>query len=318
MKPLLAIAETIRREYQLIVLVSVIVGLGSGLLTTAPGDALQTAANPIMFLMIFSISLSITPRQFIMVIYQPAAVLAGLVFNFLFMPLLCWALARLFVTDSSFYTGILLIGVMPCAGMAAVFTALADGDVPLGLAINALTMVLGPFLIPLEMGLMIQSDLALDSLALFKQLAILLLLPLGLGVGLRWLADRRIDTRPYLPLLPALSGVAATFIRFAVCNRSIPSILERPASILQLTLLVTVIFTIAFLIPNWIGKHFFDEKARIAITFSSGMKNLGIAVGLALTSFPEAVGLPVMLGMIVQILTSSLFYRMILGKSMKT
>jgi nucleotide-binding universal stress UspA family protein len=47
------------------------------------------------------------------------------------------------------------------------------------------------------------------------------------------------------------------------------------------------------------------------VTYSSGMKNLPIAVGLAMASFrgQPLVGLPVALAFILQMLTASLFYR---------
>jgi predicted Na+-dependent transporter len=63
------------------------------------------------------------------------------------------------------------------------------------------------------------------------------------------------------------------------------------------------------LIPHWLGRYFFSWEQRIAVTYSSGMKNLPIAVGLAFASFPPLVGLPVALAFIVQMLVASLFYR---------
>jgi len=86
---LLSFAEFVRRRYQLIILATVIVGLGVGFLTTAPGKALQPGTQTVTFLMILFISFTIAPRQFMAVARQPVAVLVGLALNFLFMPVLC-------------------------------------------------------------------------------------------------------------------------------------------------------------------------------------------------------------------------------------
>ncbi|MBN1667028.1 MAG: bile acid:sodium symporter family protein [Anaerolineales bacterium] len=304
-------AEFIRKNYQTIIISTVIIGLLLGLWTTTPGKVLQGYSKILTFLMILFISLTITPRQFAMVLRQPWAVLAGLVLNFLFMPLVCWALARTLVSDPQLATGIILVGVVPCAGMAAVWTALLKGDVPLGMAINGLTMVLAPFLIPPLMLWLAGSGVKIDPWAMFRQLALILLIPLALGILLRWLADRFWSFEPYQPLLPALSALTAVLLMFAVCNVNVPLITARWSLVPALLGAVILIFPIGFLIPHWLGKFALDWPQRIAVTYSSGMKNLPIAVGLAFSSFSEQplVGLPVALAFILQMLTASTFYR---------
>jgi predicted Na+-dependent transporter len=309
MKQLLSFAEFIRKQYQSIIIGAVALGLLLGMWTSAPGKALQTYSQALTFLMILFISLTITPRQFVLVTRQPLAVFSGLLLNFVFMPLLCWGLARLFVDDAQLAVGVILVGVVPCAGMAAVWTALLKGDVPLGMAINALTMVLAPFLIPPLMVLLAGSSVKINPWGMFQQLAIILLIPLVFGIMLRWLADRFWNPKPYLLLMPALSALTAVLLMFAICNVNVPMIRERWSLVPSLLGAVVLIFPLGFLIPHWLGRYAFNWEQRIAVTYSSGMKNLPIAVGLAFASFPKLVGLPVALAMILQMLTASLFYR---------
>ena len=309
MKQLLAFAEFIRKQYQSIIIGAVVLGLLLGMWTSSPGKALQSYSQALTFLMILFISLTITPHQFALVSRQPLPILAGLLLNFVYMPLVCWVLARLLVNDSQLAVGVILVGVVPCAGMAAVWTALLKGDVPLGMAINALTMVLAPFLIPPLMVLLAGSSVAVNPWGMFQQLAIILLIPLGLGITLRWLADRFMDPKPYLPLMPALSALTAVLLMFAICNVNVSLIQARWSLVPSLLGAVILIFPLGFLIPHWLGHYAFNWEQRIAVTYSSGMKNLPIAVGLAFASFPKLVGLPVALAMILQMLTASLFYR---------
>lgn len=309
MARLLSFAEWVRRHYQAIIIVTVVVGLLLGLWTTVPGRALQPYTQALTFTMILFISLTITPRQFALVTRQPAAVVAGLALNFVYMPLLCWALARLLVRDPQLATGVILVGVVPCAGMAAVWTALLKGDVPMGMAINGLTMVLGPFFIPPLMALLAGSQVAVEPWTMFQQLALVLLLPLALGIAARWWAERRWNTKPYLPLLPALSALTAVLLMFTICNVNVPLIAARWSLVPALLGAVVLIFPLGFLVPHWLGRFAFNWEQRIAVTYSAGMKNLPIAVGLAFASFDRLVGLPVALAFIVQMLTAGLFYR---------
>jgi len=309
-------AEFVRKHYQTIIITTVIAGLLLGLWTTVPGQALQRYSKALTFFMILFISLTITPRQFVLVVRQPAAVAAGLALNFAYMPLLCWALARLLVSDPQLATGIILVGVVPCAGMAAVWTALLKGDVPLGMAINALTMVLAPFLIPPLMVLFAGSSVQVDPWGMFQQLAVILLIPLLLGLIIRWLADRFWNPKPYLPVLPALSALTAVLLMFAICNVNVPLIQARWSVVPSLLGAVVLIFPLGFLVPHWLGRFAFGWPQRIAVTYSSGMKNLPIAVGLAFASFSKLTGLPVALAFIVQMLTASLFYRYLNGQNL--
>jgi predicted Na+-dependent transporter len=154
------------------------------------------------------------------------------------------------------------------------------------MAINALTMVLGPFLIPPSMALLAGADVTISAWGMFQQLAVILLLPLVLGVGLRWLADRRWNTKPLLPLLPALSALTAVLLMFTVTNVNTPLILAGNVLTPGLLIAVILIFPIGFLLPYWAGRYAFAWQQRVAVTYASGMKNLPIAVGLAFTSFP--------------------------------
>jgi predicted Na+-dependent transporter len=312
MKPLLAYVRFIRDNYQSIIIAAVVLGLGLGLWTTAPGKVLQSWSQGLMFLMILCISLTIIPRDLVLVVRQPAVVGAGLALNFLFMPVVCWVLARLLVSDSQLATGVILVGVVPCAGMAAVWTALLKGDVALVMVVESLTMILAPFLIPPLMELLAGSGVQVNALKMFQQLVVILLVPLILGMAGRMLLEKRwTEPRRVMPVFAAFSATVAVLIMFAVCNVNVPLIVARWDLVLPLLPAVALIFPLGFLVPHWVGKPFFNREQGIAVTYSSGMKNLPIAAGLAFTSFSQLAGLPVVLAFIIQMLTASTFYRFV-------
>ena len=152
--------------------------------------------------------------------------------------------------DVSLATGIILVGVVPCAGMAAVWTALLKGDVPLGMAINALTMLLAPFLIPILMVWLANSGVHINAWSMFQNLAIILLIPLAVGVTVRWLADRLWNVMPYLVLLPAFSALTAVLLMFAVCNVNVPLIVARWGMVPSLLGAVVLIFPPGFIVHH--------------------------------------------------------------------
>ena len=314
---LLKYARFVKSNYQVIIVITVIFGLGLGLWTSAPGQWLRQFSQILMFLMIYFMSVTIVGKDFILVAKKPGGTIAGLILNFVVMPLICFALATLFVHQNLLATGVILVGVVPCAGMASVWTGLLEGDVPLALSIDAITMIVAPFLIPYLMLLFAGSYVTIHTLQMFKKLIILLLVPVLCGIGTRYIFDKRLDKKRIkttIPVFPALSATTAVFLMFAICNSAIQMIIKQAEMIPSLLVTVSLIFPIAFAAAYLTSSLFFQKEQGIAVTYSSGMKNLPVAIGIAFTSFPKLVGLPIALSFIFQMLTASTFYRILLSK----
>lgn len=67
---------------------------------------------------------------------------------------------------------------------------------------------------------------------------------------------------------------------FAVCNVNVPLIRASGALVPSLLGAVVLIFPLGFLVLHGLGRYAFGWEQRIAVTYSSGMKDLPIAVGL--------------------------------------
>jgi len=305
-------ARFIREQYQLIIIVTVIGALILGNWSTSAGEFLRAQTSILMFLMIYFMSFTIVPRQFKLIIRKPAGMVMGLGLNFVLMPLICFILAKLLIHDSDLAAGLILIGVVPCAGMGSVWTGLLEGDIPLALSIGATTMLLAPFLIPGLMLLLAGSYVHVDVGHMFQKLVLMLLVPVLAGMLTRWFVDRFSSIKKeQLGIFPTLSATTAVLLMFAICNSAVPLIKKNLGMVPSLLGAVILVFPIAFLVAYLLSRTVFPREQRIAITFSSGMKNLPVAMGVALVSFPKLVGLPIALSFIFQMLTASTVYRLL-------
>jgi BASS family bile acid:Na+ symporter len=194
--------------------------------------------------------------------------------------------------------------------MAIVWAGLLKGDVPLAVVINAGTMVLAPFLIPLLMALLAGSYVQVNILMMFYQLIYSVLFPVLGGMVLRKGYEQLGNVKKILPICPAISAIAAVFLMFMIINTSVAPILKNARVIFLLILSTILVFPIMFLVAFGIGKRFFPISKNIAITYSSGMKNLPIAIGIAVMSFKGMVALPIAVGAAFQMLTAAGFYRL--------
>ena len=311
MKTITAYAKFIREKYTYIILTTLVIAVVVGLFTASPGQALRHANTPLIVIMIAAMGFTITFKSLGAAVRDWKGFSFGLVLNFLFAPFLCWLLARLFLSaHPDLATGLILIGVVPCAGMALVWAGLLKGDVPLATVINAATMILAPFLIPLLMSLFAGTFVAVNTWGMFQQLIYTVLLPVLGGVILREFLGRRVNVQKYLPVMPAISATMAVLLMFMAINTNISPIMKNVGLISPLVISTILIFPILFMVAYLVSIKLFPRGKNIAITYSSGMKNLPIAIGIAAMSFKGLQMLPVAVGFAFQMLTAVSFYQL--------
>jgi len=310
MKWLQAYAEFVRRNYAYLILCALGIGIITGLISPAPGIFIRQFNTPLIVIMIGAMGFTVVIRGVAMAIRDWRAFILGLGLNFIFAPFLCWLLALLLLGRlHDLATGLILIGVVPCAGMALVWVGLLKGDVPLAAVINTATMLLAPLLIPPLMLLFAGTFIKLNIWELMWQLICSLLLPLLLGVGLREFLERKVAIDKYLPLMPAISATIAVLLMFMAIDTNITPIMKNLQLIPPLLISTALIFPILFAVAYAVSIRIFPKGKNIAITYSAGMKNLPIAIGIAAMSFKGLEMLPVAVGFALQMLTAVTFYQ---------
>jgi bile acid:Na+ symporter, BASS family len=294
-------------HYLPIVLSSLVIGFVIGIWDTSPGQAIKSISSYLTFLMMLCISLTIPPRNFLLIARNPTSVLFGLGLNFLLLPALCWAAATCLVRDPQFSTGILLIGLVPSAINASVWTALLEGDTSISMAINACSMVLSSLLIPPIMALFNFSGMEIAIGKIIQQVALVLMVPLCLGLLMQACFEKYI--RPFSRILPVVSAMVGIIFAFGTCNLNTPTLISQRRMIPPILLAALFIFPAMFMCSFLISKRFFKKDVAIAVTFAGSMKNLTVAMGVAFANFPPAVALPITIFSIPHMITSVLFYQ---------
>lgn len=308
-----AYAEFMRRNYSYVILTTLVIGVIVGAFTSRPREAIRGFNVPLMVVMIAAMGFTITFRSLSTAIARWREFLLGFLLNFLFAPVLCWLIAiALLSKHPDFATGLILIGVVPCAGMAMVWAGLLKADVPLATVINAATMIAAPLLIPVLLGLLAGAFVRVDIIGMFKTVLMTVLLPVLGGVLLREILQGRIKVKTFVPLMPAISATAAVLLMFVAVNTAVPAILKNLQLLGPLFGATVLVFPLLFLAAYFFSRRAFGRGASIAITYSAGMKNLPIALGLGFASFNRLVMLPVAVGFVLQMITAVIFYQLLM------
>lgn len=113
-----------------------------------------TIALPIALALIMgSLGLSLTVKDFGRIVTQPRGVLIGLANLLLVSPLLAFAVAELYGLEAAFAVGLVLLGASPGGTTANLLTHLARGDTALSVSMTALSSLAAVVTVPVYLAL---------------------------------------------------------------------------------------------------------------------------------------------------------------------
>jgi len=309
-----SIISFIQRNYSYLVFSVVFLGVTVGIVVPKPAQALKPLMLPLVSIMVWAMCVTIRFEELVLVTRKVKQIVCGLFLNFVFLPTLCFLLAFGFLSqEPMWFVGFILMGTVPCAGMNVVWTGLLKGDVPLALILAALTMILGVVAIPGLTAILAGAYVEVSILEMVRVIAIALAIPLVLGIVIRHALDLKLGkgSARYLHVFPSISAVTAMLLMFSMLAINVALVPPNPSLILSLIIPPAILFPTAFggtyLICSKILRCHIKETN--AIVYSSGMKHLPLAMGIAFASFGQTAALPIAISAAFQTLNASVFYR---------
>ncbi len=157
-------------------------------------DATQWVGPLILFLLMVAVGLELSPADFRRIAKAPLAVIVGTLGQIVLLPLLTWGVVALLDVPPIFAAGAIIVAVSPGAGISNVLVATARANVALSVTLTAFASVLCVVTLPTIAALGMRHflgesvDIEVPVVSLMIQLALTLLLPIG--VGMWWHATR--------------------------------------------------------------------------------------------------------------------------------
>ena len=237
--------------------------------------------NPLLGIIMFGMGLTLKPEDFRVVFSRPRDVLVGCLAQFTVMPLLAFALTRVFRLEEALAIGVILVGCCPGGTASNVITFLARGDLALSVGMTAMSTLLAPVLTPLLVWLLAGEMVDVDVAGMLLSILWVVILPIALGLVVKRIWPR--TTEQAAGYLPALSSLAICLIVLIVIAANAHKLLSGG----WIVLLVVVLHNICGLAAGYlIGLllHLSPAKRR-AVSIEVGMQNSGLASSLATLHF---------------------------------
>jgi ACR3 family arsenite efflux pump ArsB len=278
-------------------------GLVAGLVTDV--RPLQSLVLPMTMLMVYPMLVNFRPGQ-ALDLRDSRAVGLALVLDFLALPALAWVLARLFFADSpGLFVGMVLAGLFPTSGMTISWTGFAKGNVGAAVKMTVVGLIAASLLAPVYLQVLAGAVVPVDMLEVLRTVVFVVGVPLVAGAATRVLAVRRLGEAGFkervVPVLPGVSSLGVLAIVFIAIALKAKMIVGEPALLLRIIAPLLVFYALNYAVATVLGRALLPRADAIAVVYGTVMRNLSIALGIAMASFGAEAALVLAAAYIVQV-----------------
>ena len=261
------------------------------MLESATAFFLTYGVQVCLFVIMACLGLSLSVDELVDALMRPKGVLVGLLGQLLLLPGLAFLLVFLVRPDPVVGIGVVLLAACPGGVTSNAYVLLARGDVALSVALTAISSLLIVVTMPVLVYLAFATfgdatrtfDVPVQSL--MWSLARLTLLPIGLGMLVRWRFPALASS-----LQEGARKLAFVMLMAVIIGNTVSSIDVLLANLLQTGLLALALNVAAMAMGFGLARLFaLTDRQTVSITFEVGVQNLSLVLTLALAilAIPE-------------------------------
>lgn len=237
----------------------------------------------LLMIVMFGMGLTMKPSDFAVVFKRPKDIIIGFFAQFTIMPLLAFALGKIFRLDDALLVGVILVGTCPGGTSSNVMTYLGKGDVALSVGMTSVSTMLAPILTPALTYLFLKETVNVDIISMFISIVQVVIVPIGLGFVINKFFSN--VTQKVVKILPLVSVTAIVMIVASVIAANSARIISTGFIVFAVVILHNLLgYALGYAVGRVLRLPLAKKKA---ISIEVGMQNSGLATSLATTSFPS-------------------------------
>jgi len=278
---------------------------------------LKATIIPLTFLMVYPMMINL---QIAKVFGGGDLKLQGItqLINFAVVPFFAFGIGKIFFGDQPLILlGLLLTSLLPTSGMTISWTGFAKGNLNAAIKMTVIGLIAGSLATPLYAKYLMGAVVEIPLVDVFKQIVIIVFLPMILGFVTKQILIKTVGESKYNKNLkqkfPVFSTIGVLGIVFVAMALKSKSIVENPVTILSFFVPLIIIYGFNFGLSTLIGKALFNREDAIALVYGTVMRNLSIALAIAMTVFGEAgsdIALIIAMGYIIQVQSAAWYVKL--------
>ncbi|MDF1592205.1 MAG: bile acid:sodium symporter family protein [Desulfobacterales bacterium] len=239
-----------------------------------------------LFLVMVGMGLTLTGKDFTVLISKPRGIIIGEILQFGVMPLIAAALGYLMGFHENYpyiYVGMILITASPGGVTSNLMTHYAKGDVALSVSLTSLSTVLSIFFVPLLLNVYCRNipDVKVPTNTIALTIIVLVIIPLGIGMLFRKLNEAL--AKKLIPVFSLLGIIALLFLIVAGVLSNLEGFADTERHGVRF---YTMVFLLTFsgmvvggIVPAAFKVINFQTRA---ISLETGLRNASLAMTIAL------------------------------------
>lgn len=259
---------------------------------------------PLMQILMFGMGTGLSVNDFVGVVKMPRGVIAGVMCHYIIMPMVAFAITRIFHFPDEVSAGIILIGSCPNGLASNVMTYLARANLALSVTLTAISTFIAPFVTPLFMQLLAGQYVEIHFWSMVWDITKIVIIPVTAGLIFNKFLHGRFKILD--DIMPAISMISIGLIIVVITAAGRDALLVVGG---YLVLAVLIHNMSGYFLGYWSARLLrMREKDCRTIAIEVGLQNAGLGSSLALSMGKLAtVGLaPAVFAPIMNITGSSL------------
>jgi len=241
------------------------------------------------------------------------------IINFGIIPFLAFGLGKLFFSDQPLIAfGLLLTSLLPTSGMTISWTGFAKGNLNAAIKMTVIGLIFGSLATPFYAKWLMGTVIEIPLIDVFKQIVFIVFLPMLLGFITKQILLKTVGSDKYNKNLkqkfPTFSTLGVLGIVFVALALKAKSIVANPGNLLSYFIPLIIIYGINFGLSTLVGKSSFNREDAIALVYGTVMRNLSIALAIAITVFGAKQGseiaLIIAMGYIIQVQSAAWYVKL--------
>jgi len=292
-----------------------ILGFAAGLLSEV--SFLQNLIIPFTFLMIYPMMVVLKIKKVIEGGDIKAQVLTQII-NFAIIPFVAYGIGAIFFSGKPFMAlGFLLAALVPTSGMTISWTGFAKGNLEAAVKMTVVGLILGSLATPFYIQVLMGAHIGVDIANVMKQIMIIVFLPMAAGYITQISLVKRFGQKAFQetwnPRFPTLSTLGVLGIVFVAIALKAKAIAQAPAILLYIFIPLVILYGINYVLSTIVGKILLPRGDAIALLYGTVMRNLSIALAIAMNAFGPAASdaaLVIAIAYIIQVQSAAWYVRL--------
>ncbi|MDP8162970.1 bile acid:sodium symporter [Pasteurella skyensis] len=267
-----------------------ILGISSGSIFDM--SFLKITIIPFTFLMVYPMMINLKLEA----VLSPKGLKAQIVaqfLNFAVIPFIAFFLGLLFFPEQPLIRlGVLFVALLPTSGMTISWTGFAKGNINAAIQMTVFGLILGSIATPLYAKWLMGKSIEIPVQQVFTSIIFVVFLPMFMGLITRKYLVKKFgqehyqkNIKPKVPMFSTLGVLGIVFVAMALKAKSITA---EPTILITYLTPIIILYVINFALSTIVAKVFFNREDAIAVVYGTVMRNLSIALAIAMTAFGQS------------------------------